>query len=207
VVRSDNPAFLTSAGWVALQTYGIRTIVALRTLGHTDDEPDHGVVPSDVIIKRVYIEDLSDRDFVERCVDTGLWRTPIYYRDVLERWPERCAAVVSAVAQAPPGGVVISCGRGCDRTGLAALLILGLAGVASSDIAADWAMSVERLRPRDPSYEGFLNELLARENTSVIESIEQTLSSVDIGERLLRGGLAAKDITAIQDRLVEDTDP
>ena len=44
------------------------------------------------------------------------------------------------------GGVVIHCAGGKDRTGLLAALLLHLAGVADEEIAADYALSEERLR-------------------------------------------------------------
>src|SRR2546423_1709000 len=68
VVRSDNPAYLTSAGWAALHDHGIRTIIALRTVGTTDDEPDIALIPDDVAFERVFVEDATEADFVERCV-------------------------------------------------------------------------------------------------------------------------------------------
>jgi hypothetical protein len=46
--------------------------------------------------------------------------TPLYYRPFLEQKVDRCVAAVRAVAQASPGGVVIHCGIGRDRTGLVA---------------------------------------------------------------------------------------
>jgi protein-tyrosine phosphatase len=202
VVRSDNPAFLTPDGWAALYAYGVRTIVAFRTLGAPDDEPDEERMPRDIAVVRVVLEDLSDPEFVERLVDTDLWATPLYVGLMLERWPERCAAAVAAVARAAPGGVVISCGRGCDRTGLAAFLLLALAGVGPREIAEDWAMSVERVRPRDPTYGAELERVLGREGTSMIGAIERTIGTTDIAERLLEGGLSAEDLDAVRRRLV-----
>ena len=202
VVRSDNPAYLTAEGWTALHDYGIRSIVALRTLGADDDEPDSQMMPRDVRIERVVVEDGTDPLFVQRCIDTVLWCTPIYFAEMLDRWPERCAAAVSAVSQAPPGGVVISCGRGCDRTGLVAFLLLAIVGVSAQDIAADWAMSVDRLRSRDPTFEASLHDVLDRERTSVSEAIERTLDSFDIPSRLIAGGLPITDLEVIKDRLV-----
>ncbi len=40
VIRSDNPAKLTAAGWSALYAYGIRTIITLRTHGMAESELD-----------------------------------------------------------------------------------------------------------------------------------------------------------------------
>jgi hypothetical protein len=206
VVRSDNPAHLTSAGWAALAAYGIRTIVALRTAGTNDVEPDASAVPAGVALVRVVLEDLGDADFVRRCVATRLWETPLYFPDVLARWPDRCAAAVAAVAHAHPGGVVVSCGRGCDRTGLVSFLLLALAGVAADDIAADWEKSLVRLRLREPALAADVAEILRREKTTVRASIAQTLASTDVEVVLRRGGLAGADLDAVRARLLVTAD-
>ena len=74
---------------------------------------------------------------------------PHYYGAALERWPERAAAAVAAVARAEPGGVVVHCGLGRDRTGLVTMLLLALVGVAPQDIADDCELSTSRLPPLD----------------------------------------------------------
>jgi protein tyrosine/serine phosphatase len=55
---------------------------------------------------------------------------------------------IRAVANASEGGVVVHCMGGKDRTGLITALLLSLAGVDDEQIAADYALSEERLRPR-----------------------------------------------------------
>jgi protein tyrosine/serine phosphatase len=62
------------------------------------------------------------------------------------------AAAVRAVAEAPEGGVVVHCVGGKDRTGLLTALLLHLAGVPTDEIAADYALSEERLRPRHEAW-------------------------------------------------------
>ena len=142
VVRSDHPSKLTAVGWQALFDHEIRTIVTLTTAGIDPLEVDYGLgPPAAVDVVRIDIEDGTDPEFGVAMMDTGFWATPFAFVDALERWPERCVAVVQAVATAPPGGVLVHCSRGCDRTGLAALLMLDLVGVASADIAADYAIS------------------------------------------------------------------
>lgn len=198
IVRSDNPAHLTPAGWRALLAHGVRTVIALRTTGSADDEPDPALVPAGVTVQRVTVEDGTDPRFVAECVDTMRFATPIYFRQMLERWPHLCADAVTAVAAAPRA-VVVSCGRGCDRTGLASFLLLALADVTPEAIAADWTLSVGRLArcPRhrrdasDPfgsGYEAALAEVLARERTTVLDTIVRTLAEVDISQRLRDGG-------------------
>ena len=67
--------------------------------------------------------------------------TPLYYADALKRWPKRHAQVVRAFADAPEGAVLVHCARGHDRTGIAVLLLLRLAGVSPEHIAEDYIKS------------------------------------------------------------------
>jgi protein-tyrosine phosphatase len=201
VVRSDNPARLTSAGWRSLEGHGVRTVVTLRTLGTTDPEPDPGLVPSGVRIERVELEDATDPEFRRRCVDTGSWATPLQWSEMLRWWPERCAEAVRAVARAGPGGILVSCGVGRDRTGLVTFLLLALAGVDVEDIAADWELSLGRLRA-DPLAGGLpVLEVLEREGTTVREAIERAVA-LDVEHRLVAGGLGADDVDMVRRRLL-----
>ncbi|MFJ4765457.1 tyrosine-protein phosphatase [Streptomyces diastaticus] len=70
----------------------------------------------------------------------------MHYRPFLDRFPERVAASAEALAAAP-GGVAFHCAAGRDRTGLVSLLLLSLAGATPEEIAADYALSEERMTP------------------------------------------------------------
>jgi protein-tyrosine phosphatase len=115
--------------------------------------------------------------------------------------------VVAAVARAKPGGVLVHCVSGRDRTGQVSMLLLALAGVAFEEIAADYALSAERLRPR---YEALresdqgpvLEEHLALRGTSASELIVSLLASTDFEATLGRGGLTAADLRALRERLL-----
>jgi protein-tyrosine phosphatase len=151
VVRSDSPAGLTPAGWSALRAHGIRTIVDLRN----DDERTTYSAAAGLDTVHVPLDDLGDTEFWRRIWDDDLDGTPRYYRPFLEHKAERCAAAVAAVADARPGGVLVHCTIGRDRTGLVSLLLLALVGVAPADIADDYELSNPRLEPlRDRSSAG-----------------------------------------------------
>ena len=77
---------------------------------------------------------------------TGAGAPPLHYRPFLDRFPERVAATAEALAAAP-GGVAFHCAAGRDRTGLVSLLLLSLAGATPEEIAADYALSEERMTP------------------------------------------------------------
>ena len=51
------------------------------------------------------------------------------------------------MATAPPGGVLVYCHAGKDRTGLVTALVLAVAGVPVATIAADYAASDGHLQP------------------------------------------------------------
>jgi protein-tyrosine phosphatase len=78
---------------------------------------------------------------------------------------------VRAVAHAPEGGVVVHCVGGKDRTGLLSAFLLHLAGVADEEIAADYALSEERLRPR---HEAWFEAAGSEEELERLRRIAQT---------------------------------
>jgi len=194
VVRSDHPGKLTAEGWSALYAHGVRTIISLRTHGLVEEDYlDTTPRLPDITNIEVAIEDFTDAEFIKQWVDSGLWCTPLYYRDALKHWPERHVAAIRAIAQAKPGGVLIHCKRGYDRTGIITLLLLALAGVSPDEIVADYALSV------DPERE----EILAREHTTTRETILATLASLDVDNYLCTGGLSQDDLDAIRVRFIE----
>ena len=194
VVRSDHPAKLSADGWSQLYEHGIRTIISLRTHGLVEEDylDTTPRLPGITNIETA-IEDFTDAEFIKQWVETDLWCTPLYFRDALQRWPERHVAVIRAIVQAQPGGVLFHCKRGHDRTGIIALLVLALAGVSPDDIVADYELSVDSVR----------EELLASKNTTTREVILTTLASLDIDNYLLAGGLSQNDLNALRTRLIE----
>ncbi len=192
LVRSDTPARLSEAGWAALYGYGIRTIITLNTVGMVEDELNFTPRYANIATVRVAIEDITDLEFARRWAVSDLWGTPLYYQDALQRWPERHAAVISAIAQAQPGGVLFHCIRGHDRTGIVALLLLALAGVMPDDIIADYELSRDAAR----------DQLLAQKHTSVREVILNTLTGFDVDAYFSMGGASQAELTAVRQCLL-----
>ena len=93
------------------------------------------------------------------------------YLIFLEHFGQNVAAAIRAVADAPEGGVVIHCAGGKDRTGLLTALLLHVAGVGIEEIAADYALSEERLRPR---HEQWFAEAESEEELERLKRMSQT---------------------------------
>ncbi|MGD8455465.1 MAG: tyrosine-protein phosphatase [Anaerolineales bacterium] len=193
LVRSDDPSKLTAKGWEALWAHGIRTIITLCTEGKTEYEFDLEVIPSGIELVSVAIEDLGDTEFLHTWAATDLWCTPLYYQDALTRWPAQHAAVVAAFAQAQPSGVLFHCVRGCDRTGIIALLLLALVGVSEEDIVADYELSIDPER----------DEILSTNGTTTRKVILDTLAGIDAESYLLSAGLSQTDIDNARERFLE----
>jgi protein-tyrosine phosphatase len=192
IVRGDTPSRLTPQGWAALHEYGIRTILTLRTHGMTENELDFASPYAGIVTLQAAIEDITDQEFLEKWARSGLWSTPLYYKDALQRWPSRHAAAISAIARAQPGGVLFHCIRGVDRTGIIALLLLALVGAAPDEIIADYALSPDPER----------DVLLAEQHASIPAALLGALEGLDIDGYLLAGGATRDDLAAVQARLL-----
>ncbi|GAA2590645.1 tyrosine-protein phosphatase [Winogradskya consettensis] len=197
VVRADSLDRLTPQGWAALHAHGIRTVVDLR---EDDERSLTADRPAGVTVVHVPLDDNADTGFWYRCIDDDIDGTPLYYRPFLTHKAERCAAALTAVARAEPGGVVIHCGIGRDRTGLVALLLLALAGVDSPSIAADYELSEERLRRHFD--DAPIAARLATRGTTITAVLQELLATIDIEKLLREAGLTDETLRAVRGRLL-----
>jgi protein-tyrosine phosphatase len=193
VVRAGALDGLTAAGWAALEAHGVRTVIDLRN----EDERRPGLAPRPAALTTLHVpyDSSDDAEFWDRWATGPQFGTPLYYRPFLERFPDRTARVMTAIAHAGPGGVLFHCARGRDRAGLVAILLLALAGVAPDDIAADYSLSADAVE--GPSIEAFL----ASQGTSTHEIIVSLLASLDVESYLRAAGLIDSDLRALRGRL------
>ena len=184
IVRADTVSQLSDAGWKALVDYGIRTVLDLRGDHEREDDP-----PAELPVEVLHIPfmEASEREWEEigEQIEAAAEAAPdvtASTRDVylifLERFPRNVAAAVKAVAHAPKGGVVVHCVGGKDRTGLLTAFLLHLAGVSAEDIAADYALSEQRLRPR---HDGWFAAAESDEELERLRRIAQTPAESMIG--------------------------
>ena len=156
IVRADTVSRLSPEGWEALVAYGVRTVIDLRGDHEREDDPP-GQLP--VTVEHVPFMEASEAEWEEIAEELDrLDELPVAdatreaYLIFLERFRSNVGKALRAVAEAPEGGVVVHCVGGKDRTGLLTALLLHLAGVPTEEIAADYALSEERLRPRHDAW-------------------------------------------------------
>lgn len=205
VIRADALDRLTANGWAAVEAHGVRTVIDLRN--QDERSPDASPRPVGLQTLHVPLDGVEDRAFWDVWASGPQFGTPLYYGPHLERFPQRSAAVVSAVARARPGGVAVHCGIGRDRTGQVSLLLLTLAGVAPEAIADDYELSHARLRPHWAGL-GLEDQgdvacaFLERQGTTAHQMIVSLLAATDVGALLRTGGVTEDDVATLRARLL-----
>ena len=218
VIRADSVRQLSEAGWRALVDYGVRTLVDLRADEERQEDPP-GDVPVDVLhvpfmeaTEAEWREISAEIEAASEAAPDAATATRDVYLIFLEHFARHAAAGIRAVAQAPEGGVVIHCVGGKDRTGLLTAFLLHLAGVEREEIAADYALSEERLRPRHEAWLAAAETDAERERVrrisrtpaaamlGVFEDLDQRYGSVD--GYLRAAGLTDEELALARGRLV-----
>ena len=177
IVRSDSVSQLTDAGWQALVAHGVRTVVDLRGDHEREEDPPRELrvdvvhVPFMEANEQEWNDIAPEIEAASAAAPDVATSTRDVYVIFLERFKANVAAGVRAVARAPEGGVVVHCVGGKDRTGLLTALLLHVVGVPEEEIAADYALSEERLRSR---HEAWFEAAESEEELVRLQRISQT---------------------------------
>jgi len=216
LVRSDNIAKLTSAGQQALIDYGIRTVIDLRFPVELEKHPNPFNQTADSLQgERPQVLNLPlDQD---QDLDWSMLSSPAeamcdLYCRLLEANRAHIAAVLTAIARAPSGGVLFHCYAGKDRTGLIAALALATAGAPAETIIEDYALTHSLLEPlhtrelSDPSLTRNQRRYLSVLWTALPETMRLTLDYLDERYRGVAGYLRTTpllptDLSQLQDQI------
>ncbi len=144
LIRSASPHTLSDAGWRQLTDHGITTVLDLRG---PDEVDRYGVPPerrpSGVRFLNRPLEPPGYADRWRSREDRWKLHSPHFFAEFLAEHRDRVADAITTIAQAPPGGVVVHCHGGQDRSGLVVASLLDLLGVDRWAIAADYWLSFE----------------------------------------------------------------
>jgi protein-tyrosine phosphatase len=216
IVRADSVRLLSDDGWRALVDHGVRTVIDLRGDHEREDDP-----PAELPVEVVHVPfmEANEQEWdeiaeeLDRANDTpdDVAATRDAYLIFLEHFRSNVAAAFAAVARAPEGAVVVHCVGGKDRTGLLSAFLLHVAGVPDEAIAADYALSEERLLTRHQAWFDAAETDEERERlrriaqcpadamTGVLAELERRHGSV---EGYLRDiGVTAEELSRIRARL------
>jgi protein-tyrosine phosphatase len=203
LIRADSLTHLDEEAVGLVERAGVSRIVDLRRPAESDQV--HPFADDETYVN-LPVEDPADRK------DFGDTMLSIYLA-LLDARPDLFAAAVGAIADAPPGAVVVHCAAGKDRTGLVVGMALTLVGVSPELVAADYALTESRLAHL---VEGYLDRLpdqsrreVVREQSAtpaatmraVLDHLERTYGGAEA--YLRTGGLTGAQVTALRARLVE----
>ncbi|MGW1173737.1 tyrosine-protein phosphatase [Kitasatospora sp. NPDC002543] len=136
--RSAQPFPAADADTVAqLREHGITTVVDLR--GEAESDPGDWAAAEAAGIAVVAARINPGNDELDRAMRAMTTAEDLgaFYLLMAESAPRALAAAVEATAH--PGGVLVHCAAGKDRTGLLTALLLELLGVPAEEIVADYA--------------------------------------------------------------------
>jgi protein-tyrosine phosphatase len=199
LIRADNLCRLTPAGCAALIDYGVRTIIDLRSPYELQLDPSP-FVQAYPGITYLNLPLLDEADQAGTAAINAAQSVEDMYMLMLGRCRANIATIMTTVAEAAEGGVLIHCHAGKDRTGLVVALLLAVARVPAEVIAADYALSDTYLQPL---YEQMLAELqeqvrrqqLAHLLTSAPTAMLATLAYLDTHYAGVYGYLYACGVT------------
>jgi len=215
-VRSDNIRLLSDDGWRALVDYGVRRIVDLRFPEELAEDESRDV-PVEVVhvsllgerrSEEWLAEEIAAMDRATEAAGYLVWS----YTGSLDRYRDRFATAVGAVAGAPDGAVLVHCMGGKDRTGLVTALLLRVAGVPVEAVAADYALTEAALAPvveewidaaadeADRRRRILLRPAPPGAMTAVLRELEERYGGVRA--YLSGGGLGEEALRSLEERLV-----
>ncbi|HLR68496.1 MAG TPA: tyrosine-protein phosphatase [Virgibacillus sp.] len=139
-LRSSNMSNLTQEDMAFLKEYGVKTVIDLRE----EDEI------------KAYQNPLAEMDFcnyhnipffAQQISKSNLFKEPFLgdsYVKILEQI-DSMKRIFDTIDQASEGCVVFHCMAGKDRTGILAMLLLGIAGVEKKDIISNYEVTYTNL--------------------------------------------------------------
>jgi protein-tyrosine phosphatase len=217
LVRSDVLSRLTESGRAALVAHGVRTIIDVRGTSEAASDRDayptwDGAVTYLNIPYNTWTEGAVVAE-MNRRYDSAQSREELNRLDV-DLHLDGVAAIVGAIADADPGGVLVHCHAGKDRTGATIALVLSLVGVSDEDIADDYALTALNLEPliiewldtmsADEAERERLRKLAWPSREAMLDTLAYLRERYGGAENyLLAAGVTHEQIERIKQRLVE----
>ena len=209
IVRSAGLQRLTDGGLAAMAASGITTIIDLRSSVEREEQgtPDCSRFGMRSIHNPIWEADASPVGLG----DEFNGYAPIY-RTMLETGAPAYRRLFETIAESREG-VLFHCAAGKDRTGVAAALLLELAGVADSEIIDDYALSETLLAPMFAEFaprmaergidEAKARKLMASDPAAITDTLAHLRERHGNAEGYMRGiGMSSSAINGLGARLV-----
>lgn len=159
-LRSDGISELTKADIKYLKEYGVKAVLDLRSNAEVQMQPDK--MKDDEDIEYIHIsfmlEEIKDVTKVDPTKASSSFTLGDFYTQLLKN-KNQVKAIMESIASVKDGIVLFHCSAGKDRTGVVAMLLLGLMGVERQDIITNYEQTFTNLNHDDK----FKEELKAKQ--------------------------------------------
>jgi protein-tyrosine phosphatase len=212
LVRSDSLRSLNAAGQEAMVTYGVTTVIDLRSESEVAASPSPFATPEPAAALApayTHMPLIDDATMLKLAEASNMFDR---YLMMLEHRSAAFSGIFSTLANTE-GTVVFHCFAGKDRTGMVAAMSLALAGVDVDSIAADYAETDSQMAKR---YEEWLAAASPEQLqdmrddlrcpperiVGVLEHIDKRWGGVE--GYLEAAGMPATDISNLRSKLTSD---
>ncbi len=220
LVRSDLPTRLTETGRNALLDHGIKSIVDVRFADELAADGDlypfrNGPESAPQLFHAPFHFSSDDGpETVRHAAYAAAQTRDEIIRVDLDLNQPGIAKAAATVADAPPGGVLIHCHAGKDRTGIIVAVLLSMLGVPDEDIAEDYALTQSTFEPlleewldsqtRDDAERARIKALVWPTTAAMLGAMEHLRSRYGSAADYLRGGgITDEQLDRLRSRLLE----
>jgi protein-tyrosine phosphatase len=201
-LRSSDMSKLSGEDIDFLKEYGVKTVIDLR--GEDEIETHQNPLSEEDFCSYHNIPFITERvsDITQSFYEMSMGD---FYIQLLEN-NDAVKRIFDVIEQAEEGCIVFHCQAGKDRTGILAMLLLGLAGVEKKDIVTNYEVTytnLESIQQYEKMYEGIPKELLFSHRDYILRAYEYILHTYEsVDQYLLVKGVGQGVIDDVKKRFL-----
>lgn len=207
-LRSSDMSKLTREDMDFLKEYGVKTVIDLR--GKDEIQTHRNPLEDEEFCDYHNIpfitQQVTDITFSIDKIFMG-----DFYVDLLEQQSETLKRIFEVIAQAEDGCIVFHCAAGKDRTGILAMLLMGLAGVEKKDIVSNYEVTYTNLESLIERASQDINvpvELMYSNREYILTAYEYILHTYQTFDQyLLSKGVGQDVMDRVKDRFLGQDEP
>lgn len=205
-IRAASLSSLSPSEAQVLKDYGVTDMIDLRSTGEQTAQSYPTVLNENFICHKVPMLDQMNSSGFQGNMPSSM--SELYF-SLLEKNGEEFATIFSIFANAK-GATLFHCTAGKDRTGVTAMLLLKLMGVADADVVADYSVTeiymqavfqkqMEQVRQEyHEDVPAYFFESKAESMVLALDYLKRNFGTAE--KYLLQAGLSQNDLTAVKNR-------
>lgn len=199
-VRTDDLSLITDRDQKFLKAYGVTAALDLRAAEEAEAYPNPFKFDSEVDYANIPF--ITDEIMDMRKIKEVGFHVPVFYRQLVDSH-DLVRNIIRFILK-QKGCVLFHCQAGKDRTGIVAMILLGICGVAKQDIIANYQVTRTYLKDYvDLHLPDELKELEYSEAQWMEETYEYLIEKYGTFENyLLEVGFSASEIKKLRRKLI-----